>query len=107
MDETSARVRRWADSGIARDDGGPVRAERRRSGDHPRPSQGPVRTVLRRDVGALFLLRDARPAHLLSDEALALFRRPRLADLRRLYLAGLYHPGARRLAGRPLPGAAQ
>ena len=39
---------------------------------HPR---GPGRAVLRRDVGALLLLRHARPADLLSDRALPVRRR--------------------------------
>src|SRR3989344_9089310 len=39
--------------------------------DVSRPSEGPVCSVLRRNVGAFFLLRDARAPDFLPDQALA------------------------------------
>ena len=73
----------------------------------PRTSQGPLRSVLRRNVGAFLLLRHARPAGALSRQALALFRWRSEPDLRGLYQPRLHHPGARRLARRQVSRSAQ
>ena len=75
-----------------------------------RPSARAVRAVLRRDVGALQLLRDARAAGAVPDQALAVRRRQGDAGLWRLRGAGLYHPRPRRRArgslARPAQGGA-
>ena len=91
---------------------GDVPADRREDRDPEgtrirRPPQGPLHAVLRRDVGALLLLRHARAADLLPDPALAVQRRQVDADLRCLHQPGLHHPGARRISRRPLPRPAQ
>ncbi len=84
------------------------RTDRRQAGaGSARPPEGPVHALLRRDVGALLLLRHARPADPLSDHALDVRRRQVQPDLRRLSQPRLHHPGARRLSRRSLARAAQ
>ncbi len=72
-----------------------------------RPSAWTVRAVLRRNVGALLLLRHACAADPLSHQVLAVRRWQGQPDLRRLYQPRLYYPGARRLSGGSLVGATQ
>uniref|UniRef100_A0A0N5A111 LigA n=1 Tax=Parastrongyloides trichosuri TaxID=131310 RepID=A0A0N5A111_PARTI len=74
------------------------------------PETPPARTdhpVLRRDVGALLLLRDARHPDLLPDTALPVQRRPGRFGLWLVHLAGLPAAAAGRDDGRPLHRHAQ
>ena len=80
---------------------------RKQAAGVPWPSQGPLHALLRRDVGALLLLRHASAAGLLPDQALAVRRRQGEPHLRRLRKPRLHHAGPRRLSCRPLSRAAQ
>ena len=72
------------------------------AGDPVRAPGRAVHAVLRRDVGALLLLRNARAADPLHDQGLPRHeRRPRLRGLRRLHRARLRDAVHRRHARRP------
>ncbi len=71
------------------------------------PSARPDHPVLRRDVGAVLLLRDARHPDLLPDPAPALRRQHGGRAVRLLHLAGLSPAPAGRDHRRPLAGHAQ
>ena len=72
----------------------------------PGPSQGRLRLLLHRNVGALLLLRHEGAAAAVPDQVPPVRRQGRPGPARRLRWPGLLHPGVRRHAGRPLAGHA-
>src|SRR3546814_15626455 len=63
-----------------------------------RPPQGPLHALLRRNVGALLLLRHAGDPDFLPDATLAVLGQQVEPRLRRLHQPRLYHAGPRRLS---------
>ena len=87
-----------------------VRHRRRAPRSHRRvvrPSQGPLRLLLHRDVGALLVLRDEGAAAALPHQVPPLQRRQRLQPDRRVRRPRLCDAGHRRPARRPLARHAQ
>ena len=85
----------------------PRHADSRQPGHAFRPSRRSVHPLLRRDVGAVHLLRHEGAADPLSDQGLlGLQRQRRLYGLRRLHGPGLHDAVLRRDAGRPAAGLA-
>src|SRR3546814_19945868 len=72
-----------------------------------RSPQGPLHALLRRNVGAILLLRHSGDPDFLPDATLAVLGQHVEPRLRRLHHPRLYHAGPRRLSRRPLSRPAQ